>query len=227
MAQAFRNTIFDAFVNAVSGTELNELVAKTIAEQQCSPKDRPLSVDMVHKMGNMLSKADGLVGKLDVIYSYSMHGSMGAILCGDLAYNLVEEFFTQKRMNAGKAARKAAVKQEPRGDGGCPADDNDDVVIVEKDTAVPDARAALKRARVKAETCTTNCYKAGEDLAIAKKKREDLETALAAARTVEADAGVAHSEAMRAEHKALVEVGEARFAFDSAREEQESKRAKH
>ena len=98
--EAFKGAIQDAFANAKSGTELNDLVAKTISEQQCSPKDRPLSIDMVLKLGKMLSKADRLVGKLDVNYSYSMHGSMGAILCGDLAYNLVDEFYTQKKKKA-------------------------------------------------------------------------------------------------------------------------------
>jgi hypothetical protein len=232
--EAFKNAIMEEIANAKMRTGLIDQIQMIMLEKQfLSPKDKMLSTEAVVRMGNTLAKVADLSGKLDVMYSYTVQGRFDNNICGDLAFDLVDQFYKKKVVRQEVKAPAVSVKREARGDGGCPADDDGEVVIIEdKDTTVPDARAALKQARVKAEARTKECFEAGKKLAVAKRTIAELEEQLVKARVDESEATATHNQALAAEHKALEEVGEARMAFDTARSARDgkddaAKRAKH
>ena len=230
--EAFKNAIMDEIANSKMKYELAERIQNIMFEKQfLSPK--MLSGEAVERMGVTLATVDVLSEKLCVMYSYTVQGRFDKNTCGDLALALVDEFHKKKVVKQEFKAPAVSVKREARGDGGCPADDDGEVVIIEdKDTTVPDARAALKQARAKAEARTKQCFEAGKKLAVAKRTIAELEEQLVKARVDESEATAAHNQALAAEHKALEEVGEARMAFDTARSARDGKddavkRAKH
>ena len=235
---AFKIAIRAALTGTVSKFTALEQVTANIMQKQHALGTPELSADIAYKMGNAIKKGEGLDAKLEVIYGFSMQGCLGKILCEDLAYDLVDEFFVKKV----KSEEQVDVKEEPapisvkqekrlRGEGGYPADDDhddDEVMIVEVDTSFSDARAALKAARAKLMACAAKTAKIEDNVAASASLAQGLDAVAAEAHSIHSSFVVAHSEAVSEQAQACREITDVMETLKAARAKFEaSKHPKH
>ena len=80
------------FKNKNNKTKLCREVTAILFNNQRSPDDKPMSVDILHKMERRFNDAGTLFDSVDVVNSFSYMGSLNRVLCEDLALTLVDRF---------------------------------------------------------------------------------------------------------------------------------------
>lgn len=93
-----QTAVTEAFNTFENKTKLCREVTKILFDNQRSPKDPSLSINMLHKMEKRFGDAVNLFDSVDVINSFSYQGSLNRVLCEDFALILVDKFLVSDQM---------------------------------------------------------------------------------------------------------------------------------